>query len=86
MEQDSGRGEQVPPAVERLGEGLRAGSVEHDADGALLVVVDHEHHAAVEVGVHQGRGGDEESSCRPGRGHAKSLSGGHAGVMLDEYA
>lgn len=56
----SGLGGELLPAFEDLADRDRGGAVEHDAEGAALVVVEKEHDCPLEVRVHQARRGDEE--------------------------
>ena len=53
-------GDVVGPVGEDVADGHRGRAVEDHAERAALVVVEHQHHAAVEVGVDQGRGGDQQ--------------------------
>ena len=55
------------PTLQGIDELLTAGTVEHEPEGTLVMVLDHVHDRAVEVRVIQQRRGDEQSSPRRSR-------------------
>ena len=53
-------GLQVDPRVERLGQLLRARAVEHEPERPFVVVLEHVDHRAVEVGILEWWGGEQQ--------------------------
>src|SRR3546814_9728374 len=76
---------QAGPVGQGVEEGEVGGTVQHDAERPVFVVLDHEHDGAVEVRVSEHRLGDEQATC--GRRHRSSLAltrprRAHGGAML----
>jgi hypothetical protein len=69
------RGLEIDPPVEGFVERLVARPVDDDADRSLVVVLEHEDHRAIEVGVLERGCGDEEAALRRrrARNHVHSL-------------
>ena len=62
----------VGPGLQDVADAHRRGPVEDHAEGALLVVVEEQHHRAVEVRVREGGRRDEQPPCERGHlGHAR---------------
>ena len=57
------RGQEIHPRVQFDLE-LIAGTVQHETQCASFVMFQHEQHAAVEIGVSQGRGRNQKSALR----------------------
>ena len=79
-EHDAGRGRVAVPLREHRGERGFGRAVEDDAQRALVAVLEHQHDAAVEVGIDEGRRRDQQPAPQ------RLRVGGHGPILAPPYA